>query len=153
MREGQRALEVERLAWVIERLEEAGETLLALPAQRTGPQLRQARWPETVAAEAAEDDVVGMSGRQLRPAMPTAAQISRMDEAFGWIGLIPAECVMIRRILHARSLVSPLTGRHLYSWRKLGGLLGADHKAVQRWHRDGLAHILAGLKNMRKSSC
>jgi hypothetical protein len=76
-----------------------------------------------------------------------------MDEVFGWIGLIPQDRVVLRRIVHARSLVSPLTGRHLYSWRKLGTLLGADHKAVQRWHWDGLGLILDALSNCGKKAC
>ena len=44
---------------------------------------------------------------------------------------------MLRRIVGARSLVHPMTGRHLYSWRRLGTAIGADHKAVQRWHAQG----------------
>ena len=52
---------------------------------------------------------------------------------------------MLRRIVGARSLVSPVTERHLYSWRRLATLLGADHKAIQRWHGQGVALIVAAL--------
>jgi hypothetical protein len=45
----------------------------------------------------------------------------------------------------ARALVSPVTGRHLYSWRRLGSLVGADHKAVQRWHAQGVDLLVAAL--------
>jgi hypothetical protein len=45
----------------------------------------------------------------------------------------------------ARALVSPVTERHLFTWRRLATLLGADHKAVQRWHAQGVAMIVAAL--------
>ena len=139
-----------RLEWLGQRLEEAGGTLLALPQHGLGPQLRRVRWPETAVEETGNGT---MSGRRLRPAVPGACEITRMDEAFGWIGLIPQDRLVLRRIVHARSLVSPVTGKHLYSWRKLGMLLGADHKAVQRWHLDGLTLILGGLRKLGKYTC
>jgi len=61
--------------------------------------------------------------------------------------------VVLRRIVHARSLVSPLTGRHIYSWRKVAVLLGADHRAVQRWYLSGLALMLDELEKLGKRSC
>lgn len=64
-----------------------------------------------------------------------------MDEVLSWIQLIPQENYVLRRIVGARALVSPLTGRHLFSWRRLGKLLGADARAVQRWHEKGLSLI------------
>jgi hypothetical protein len=81
----------------------------------------------------------------MRPPAPTAAAISAMDEAFEWLGLIPEQSYLLRRILGARALVHPLTGRHLFPWRRLATLLGADHKSVQRWHRHGLKLISAAL--------
>lgn len=130
-----------RLKWLAARLEEAGATLLALPQRGAGPKLRQARW----ATAMSESEESAPATRRLRPAIPGPADISRMDEAFAWVGLIPDDRLILRRIVHARSLVSPLTGRHIYSWRRLGDLLGADHKAVQRWHLDGLKLILRKL--------
>jgi hypothetical protein len=38
-----------------------------------------------------------------------------------------------------------VTERHLYSWRRLGALLGADHKAVQRWHAQGIDMLVAAV--------
>jgi hypothetical protein len=68
-----------------------------------------------------------------------------MDDALAWIPLIPRDRYVLRRIVGARSLVSPVTERHLFSWRRLGALLGADHKAIQRWHAQGIDIILAVL--------
>jgi hypothetical protein len=71
-----------------------------------------------------------------------------MDEALGWIASIPASRYVLRRVVGARSLVHPITDRHLYSWRRLGVVLGADHKAVQRWHAQGIVIIVAALHLM-----
>jgi hypothetical protein len=68
-----------------------------------------------------------------------------MDEAWQWLTLIPPDRVVLRRIAGARALVHPITERHVYSWRKLAALVGADHKAMQRWHAQAIALIVAGL--------
>ena len=128
-------------AWVTARLEEAGRTLLALPDRGPSPRLRTSTWE--VLGSAIEG--YGSGSARLRPAVPGAARITRMDEAFGWIALIPADRYVLRRIVGARSLVHPLTDKHLYPWRRLGTARGADHKAVQRWHAQGIALIAAAL--------
>jgi hypothetical protein len=66
-----------------------------------------------------------------------------MDEALRWPVLIPLDKFVLRRIVCARMMVSPRTGRHLFPWRRIGTLLGADHKAIQRWHEQGI-HIITG---------
>ena len=69
----------------------------------------------------------------------------RMDRALAWVSTIPQEKYVLRRVVGARSLVCPLTGRQVFSWRRIGTALGADHKAVQRWHAQGVALIVAAL--------
>jgi hypothetical protein len=64
-----------------------------------------------------------------------------------WITAIPHDKYVLRRIVGARSLVSPITERHLYPWRRLAALLGADHKAIQRWHAQGIAMIVSALNH------
>lgn len=129
-------------ALVVARLEEAGRTLLALPDQGWSTRLRTSQL-EVVRRPT---DAYGWQPGRLRPAAPDSAMVDRMDEALGWLGLIPLERHVLRRIVGARALVSPMTERHLYSWRRLGELLGADHKAVQRWHKEAIALIVAGLQ-------
>ncbi len=68
-----------------------------------------------------------------------------MDQALAWIPLISNSRYVLRRVVGARSLVHPITDRHLYSWRRLGVALGADHKAIQRWHAEGIRMIVAAL--------
>jgi hypothetical protein len=126
---------------IIERLEEAGATMLALPARGYSTGLRQTRLDVVHTAL----DAYGWEGTSLRPPAPTSGAVTRMDEAFCWLQFIPDKQYVLRRIAGARALVHPLTGRHLYPWRKLGALLGADHKSVQRWHGQAIGMIVAGL--------
>ena len=72
-----------------------------------------------------------------------------MDRVLAWLSLIPDGKFVLRRIAGARALVHPLTGRHLYPWRRLGTALGADHKAVQRWHAQAMQAISDALNRVR----
>ena len=90
-------------------------------------------------------DAYGWTAERARPPGPDATKIDRMDEALGWITLIPRERYVLRRIVGARALVSPMTERHLFSWRRLGAVLGADHKAVKRWHTEAIGLVVAAL--------
>jgi hypothetical protein len=128
-------------AYVIWRLEEAGATLLALPASGWSTGLRSSSLDIVRTAAESYDWTEG----RLRPSVPGAAKITRMDEALGWIAHIPLDRYVLRRIVGARSLVHPVSERHLFPWRRLGAVLGADHKAVQRWHKEGVAIIVAAL--------
>lgn len=123
---------------IVARLEAAGATLLALPGRGYSTQMRTMRLDVVHSAL----DAYGWQGAVLKPPMPSAAAISDMDEAFGWLTLIPESRYVLRRILGARALVHPLTLRHLYPWRRLGQLLGADHKSVQRWHGQGVTMLV-----------
>lgn len=130
--------------YVIYRLEEAGRTLLALP--HTGFTTALRRSSIDILASAIQS--LGCLEKQVRPAVPPASRITRMDEALTWISLIPDDRYVLRRIVGARSLVSPITERHLFSWRRLGATLGADHKAVQRWHANGIDLIVSALNRL-----
>ncbi len=130
--------------FVIYRLEEAGATLLALPGTGWSTQLRTSSLD--IVRSALES--YGWSETVIRPPVPSAERITRMDEALGWIPLIPVDRYVLRRVVGARSLVHPVTDRHLYPWRRLGKALGADHKAIQRWHAQGIALIVTVLKTV-----
>jgi len=126
---------------VIDRLEEAGAALLALPGTGWSTMLRSSSLE--IVRSAIEN--YGWTTNRIRPPIPSAAQITRMDEAMSWISLIPLDRYVLRRIVGARSLVHPITERHLYPWRRLATVLGADHKAVQRWHAQGIDLIVVTL--------
>ncbi len=132
-------------AYVVGRLEEAGRTLLSLP--NTGPSTRMRQGGLEWVRDVAES--YGRGAVKLRPAIPSGAAIDRMDVALGWIGRIEGDRAVLRRVVGARSLVSPMTERHLYSWRRIGTAVGADYRAVQRWHGQGIAMIVAALNGRR----
>ncbi len=126
---------------VIARLEEAGATLLALP--NTGPTTRLVQSGLEWIRDASEQ--FAQPKARIRPAIPDAATITRMDQALRWIPLIPVDRYVLRRIVGARSLVNPMNGRYLFSWRRVALAIGADHKAVQRWHAQGIDLIVEKL--------
>jgi hypothetical protein len=132
-------------AFIIYRLEEAGATLLALPGSGYSTRLRVTALDVVQEAQEAK----GWQAGRIRPPVPSASRISRMDEALGWIALIPRDRYMLRRIVGARCLVSPVTERHLFSWRRLGTVMGADHKAVQRWHAQGIDMLVGAVGALR----
>ncbi|MBN8907206.1 MAG: hypothetical protein J0H99_11410, partial [Rhodospirillales bacterium] len=127
--------------YVIYRLEEAGAALLALPHTGWTTKLRSGSLE--IVRSAAE--AYGWVESRIRPPVPSAERITRMDEAMGWLQAIPEDRYVLRRIVGARSLVHPITERHLFTWRRLGTAIGADHKAVQRWHAEGIDLIVAAL--------
>lgn len=128
--------------YVIYRLEEAGATLLALPGTGWSTRLRTTRLDIVHSAL----EAYGWTEARVRPAVPPAEKITRMDEAMSWIPLIPLDRYVLRRVVGARSLVHPITDRHLFPWRRLGKALGADHKAIQRWHAQGIGMIVSALQ-------
>jgi hypothetical protein len=128
-------------AEILVRLEEAGATLLALPSTGYSTRMRQMRFDIVHTAL----EAYGWEAPPLRAPAPSAVAISAMDEAFGWLALIPEANFLLRRILGARALVHPITGRHLFPWRRLAAAVGADHKSVQRWHAQGLDIIVRRL--------
>lgn len=128
--------------FVVYRLEEAGATLLALPGSGWSTRLRTSSLEIVRSAL----ETYGWGESRVRPPVPSAEKVSRMDEALGWIPLIPLDRHVLRRVVGARSLVHPVTDRHLYPWRRLGLALGADHKAVQRWHAQGVDIIVRDLR-------
>jgi hypothetical protein len=102
--------------FIVYRLEEAGATLLALPVTGYSTRLKSSHLDVVQEAQAA----YGAEAGKIRPPVPSASRITRMDEALAWIALIPKDRYVLRRIVGARSLVSPVTERHLFSWRRLG---------------------------------
>lgn len=128
--------------YVIARLEEAGRTLLAMRGAGAWPAGYGSSWPPMV-----REAVKSYGWQQAAPLVPVPdpAAIDRMDAAWPWLGLVPDSKGVMRRIVAARSMVHPAHGRHLFPWRKLARAVGADHKAVQRWHGQGVALIVGAL--------
>ncbi len=128
-------------AEIVRQLEQAGATLLAMPSTGYSTRMRQMRFDIVHTAL----EAYGWEAPALRAPAPDAAAISAMDEAFGWLALIPESQFLLRRILGARALVHPLTGRYLFTWRRLASSIGADHKSVQRWHGQAVDMVVRAL--------
>lgn len=129
--------------FVVARLEEAGRTLLALPAHGTRPASIRSNMPTPV-REAVE--AYGYTSADNRAAIPDNRAISLMDEAFGWLVLIPADRMLVRRVVGMRALVLPIDGRHVHTWRGLAQILRCSHTAARLWHGHGIAMIVMGLR-------
>ena len=125
------------------RLEEAGETLLSLPPGDLSVRLRLA---SMITIRHMLERYGWPGDGRISPPKPTAEKIARMEEALSWIQIIPMDLNILRRIVGARALVHPITDRHLFSWRGLSSLIGAEPKTVQRWHSDGVDLIVKALK-------
>ncbi len=127
---------------LVTRFEAAGATLLAMPGRGYSTHLRTMKFDVVQSAM----DAYGWQGAVARPPAPGAAAISLMDETFGWLALIPEEKYVWRRIVGARALVHPLTGRWLFPWRRIASILGADHKSVRRWHGQAIDMLVRYLR-------
>ncbi len=69
------------------RLEDAGAALLALPGTGWSTRLRSSSLE--IVRTAIES--YGWTATRIRPPVPSAERITRMDEAMAWISLIPVE--------------------------------------------------------------
>lgn len=134
-----RPISPEDVAWWLER---AGITLQCLPDRSPRLGLRLMSVELRMVAEAGRG-----SGGRVRPTIG-AGDVSAMDEALGWLGLIGNGTV--RRIVAARLLLNPVTERHRFSFRAIGRLIGADHHAVAQWWRAGIATIAASLNGAER---
>lgn len=132
--------------FVVARLEEAGKTLLSLPLSGHTTRMRSG-YPQIVRQIV---DSYGWDISQARPPAPPPDRISRMDETLGWLALVPDGSSHLRRVLGYRMFVHPISNRHLYSWRRIGDLLGVSHTAARSWHADGVAAIAVRLAATEK---
>ena len=127
---------------IVRRLEQAGSTMLAMRTKSPYPAGIKSCMPDVLPDAWL---AYGWNTAQIRPATPTSQQIDAMDAAYRWLSLIPDHRYVVRRILACRSLVHPITDRHVLHWRKIGTMLGADYRAIQTWHRHGVGMIVGAL--------
>ena len=88
---------------VLDRLDRAGATLIALPHTGYSTRLSQSSLP--IVRDFA--DLVGAMPDRRRMMVPTPRMVSEMEEALGWVQLIPADKAVLRRIVGSRSLCRP----------------------------------------------
>ena len=124
------------------RLLDAGRTLMALWVGGTRPAGYRSAMPEFV--RVFEEDV--RYQRTAMPVLPPAPRaISAMDQTLSWIGLLPRDRVVMRRVVGLRMLCRPHDTRPLFSWRRIGADLHASHEAVRQWHEQAVEVIVVAL--------
>lgn len=128
----------EMVVWVEQRLLDAACTLAALPSHGLRPSSKGASWGDTLMEL---EDLLTLTGSEvIRPAIPSAAAISRMDEALGWISWITD--AGHRRAVLFWMMVHPISRRHLFSWREIAARMGINRSTAQRWHSAALSVIV-----------
>lgn len=124
----------------------AGTTLLCLPHTGTRPAGFRTAWPEVAHNfwEAYQDD---LSDRPMRFPRASSGAISAMDYVFRvWVPLVGTpHAVQTRRIILLRSLMNPLTERHMWSWRRLQERTGLNRDTLAIWHGRGIDRIVTRL--------
>ena len=129
-------------AAVEQRLAEAGRVLLALPHAGCFPSGFRTLWP------AGDGDVA-----PARRFVPSAADISAMDEAYRWVGLI--DDVDERRLVLMRSLVRigpDGAPRPVWSWRRLQRSTGRHPRTLRVIWGRGIDRIVRGLNRRASES-
>ena len=133
--------------WVVAALEDAMITLLALPPGGYSTRLAQGRHDVLQDLDEEGDKDEGGKSIRIRPAVPSAAKVTAMDEILSWLAYIPNR--PIRRIVALRSYTHRGSGKPK-SWRSIAEIVNADYRTVQAWHGRGIDLIVAALKVPRR---
>lgn len=116
---------------VMEQIQEAARTIRLLPPVKAREKF--CNWPDIVQNFM---DAYGYTAPTFR-IVPTAKQITRLDQVIDWLTWVPPETA---RIIWARS--------EGYPWRKIAGKVGKDPKTCKERFRIGVVAI--SLKESKK---
>lgn len=119
---------------VAEWLDEAAQTLAALPATGTRPSAKCVNWPDVLFDP---EDLDWFRESDDRMPRPTAAQVRRMDAALSWMSLIGQSDIKLRRVINMRLVVHPISGMNRWNWEKIGEKMGVTDTTAKRWHKRG----------------
>ncbi len=134
------------------RLRDAGKTLMMMPMPKNGmPAGDRAAWPDVLqsfwdVAGVAEEGSVQERQEALAQARnyirlrASAAAINRLDEVLGWLLLIETPCH--RKVVMARMMTHPVSGRPVYKWSRIAHALGTNRWTVRRWQKAGVQDIV-----------
>jgi hypothetical protein len=111
------------------RMTEAADALRRLSMHVLKPSGLRAQWPDIVHRV---EEAYGWSAERTRPARPTPAQITRMDEAIGWLLWLKED---ERKVVWARA-----TGM---SWRRIEDMDGRSTRTLQNLFASALRRILS----------
>jgi hypothetical protein len=126
-------------------LEWGGSRLLSMRLSSPSPKSHRVAWPEY----APDPNVAyGYGTNRLRAAIPSSEEIELMDAILALIAII--DTPLERRIVSARSLVTPITSKYLYSWSTLATMLHLDRRTVAGKYKRGLGLIHNGLPSEKR---
>ncbi len=108
-------------------------TLSALPPGGPSTRLAQPR------CEIVREEVVELrcQPERVRLPPPPPRKVDEMDRTLQWLGLIPNDRYVLRRVVGLRA-VTHFESRKPLSWRKISARLGANAYAVKGWHEKGI---------------
>ena len=111
------------------RLAEAADALRRLSLNGIKPGALRSGWPDVVHQA---HEAYGWTAERMRPPRPSPAQITRMDEAIGWLLWLDGQ---ERKIVWARSMG--------VSWRRIEDLDGRSIRTLQNLFAAALGRIVA----------
>lgn len=118
--------------YIISRLEEAGAIAFSMPNSGYKLHCRTQNFHQLQEPVAATDR---NTSPRVRFPPPSAQQITEMDRTYAWLALIPNDRYILRKIVSMRSVMNPMTMRHVNNWRSIADAVGANHLAVKAWHK------------------
>jgi hypothetical protein len=125
-------------------LEWAGAKLIALPGGRIGPGSVRVFWPDYTRDDLRFDlDPELRRAAALRQAAPSGPELDRMDALLALPNLIAL--APRRRIVRLRTLVHPITGRHLWPWTRLAEEFSIRTYTAKLWYSRGLSEVCSKL--------
>lgn len=152
----ERIIQPTTIELLILRLEAAGGAMLGLRVRGVRPAGYGSGMPDPLQDAS---DAYGWTEEDMPIPRPSAAAITAMDEAFGWIALIPLDeapapgnrhrargNALIRRLVGARAFVDPRSDRNLFPWRRLATTLHCSPETARQWHGRGIDMIFAALQ-------
>lgn len=138
------------------KLESAGRTLMMMPPVK-GPKEYGTAWPEHLrehldTLEVVDNSLVVINIEKKMPwPKPDSKQISELDQVLTWLTELAVYCnekkvPWVIRTVWIAMLHHPITGKRLYSWRKIGKHLGKSQTTAQDWYEHGVS-IISRLQN------
>jgi len=115
-------------------LQWAGSKLLSLP----NPKKRSYSysWPDY-----RYDNIPNnFSGLSLRTPTPTSYEIDLLDSILDLIHYVPNP--ISRKIIQSRSLISPITQKHIFLWSQISRLLSLSPTTTKRYYSSGIVQII-----------
>lgn len=112
----------------------AGKKFIAMPQSSAKPSGMKSFWPEY---ERDFEDTEGLKRQlALKRAAPAAHEVFIVEQILS----IPALCTKVehRRVLHLRTIIDPVSGKHVYNFSRIARKLHTTRQTARNWYELGL---------------